>query len=65
MGWRGFETNRFKSNRFSELARAMYADVGERVDIDRPASGRMDGRVMVAGRIDGCTDCWVDRKLMY
>ena len=43
MGGRGLETNRSKSNRFSELARAMYADVGERMAIDRPASGRMDG----------------------
>ena len=37
----------------------MYADVGERMDIDRPASGRMDGWMTVAGRIDGCTVCVV------
>ena len=59
MGGRGLETNRSKSNRFSELASAMYADVGERMAIDRPASGRMDGWMTVAGRIDGCTVCVV------
>ena len=55
MGGRGVETNRSKSSRFSELARAMCADVGERTYIDRPASGRMGGWMTVAGRIDGCT----------
>ena len=65
MGGRGLETNRSKSNRFSELASAMYADVGERMAIDRPASGRMDGWMTVAGRIDGCTILDGQKKLMY
>ena len=60
----GVETNRSKSNRFSELARAMYADVGERTYIDRPASGRMGGWMDDGGWKNRWVHC-LDRKLMY
>ena len=64
MGGRGVETNRSKSSRFSELARAMCADVGERTYIDRPASGRMGGWMDDGGWKNRWVHC-LDRKMMY